>query len=308
MKIKITKKQKLKQDNRRLLEENEHMEIVLESEREVNKSLKTALQKAEIQRLQEVINIKNTEILHLQEENNSKNTEIQRLQRENNSKSTEIQRLQSENSNMIEKIERLRDEKDNAIRGSVKILDEELGRGAYGTVHTGEFYGTKVAVKEYHEIILSDYYLEILEREINIASQCRHPNLLQFLCATQNHRQRLLIVTELMDMSLRELILQRRRARSQLVDQEVKSISLDVARGLNYLHSKTPNPIIHRDISSANVLLWFENNTVGRAKISDYGSANFMQLCNTANPGAAIYAAPEARCAQHDPKVIISKK
>ena len=28
-----------------------------------------------------------------------------------------------------------------------------------------------------------------------------------------------------------------------------------------------------------------------------------MQACNTANPGAAIYAAPEANQAQHDPKV-----
>ena len=82
---------------------------------------------------------------------------------------------------------------------------------------------------------------------------------------------------------------------------------MDVARGLSYLHSKTPNPI-HRDVSSANVLLSVDKNgLVRRAKISDYGSANFEKACNTANPGAAIYAPPEASKTQHDPKVNMFK-
>ena len=123
------------------------------------------------------------------------------------------------------------------------------------------------------------------------------------ICATKNENNRLLIVTELMDMTLRTLLEQRANENSRLELSQIKSISLDVARGLNYLHLKTPTPIIHRDISSANVLLWMENSSVRRAKISDYGSANFMQACNTANPGAALYAAPEARGAQHSPKV-----
>jgi serine/threonine protein kinase len=108
-----------------------------------------------------------------------------------------------------------------------------------------------------------------------------------------------------MDLTLRTLLEQRAREQSQLKYQEVKSISLDVALGLNYLHSKTPNPIIHRDVSSANVLLWIENGAVRRAKVSDYGSANSMKVSNTANPGSPLYAAPEANREIQDPKVNI---
>ena len=187
--------------------------------------------------------------------------------------------------------------------GTVAVSNEVLGKGGWGAVYTGDFYGTKVAVKKFYEIILSPHNMEILKREINIASQCRHPNLLQFICATKNVKNQLLIVTELMDMALRTFLEQQAREKSRLKHPEVKLISLDVARGLNYLHLKKPHPIIHRDISSANVLLSIENGSVKRAKISDYGSANFMQACKTANPGAALYAAPEASQVQHDPKV-----
>ena len=56
---------------------------------------------------------------------------------------------------------------------------------------------------------------------------------------------------ELMDRSLRSLYEERR-----LTEKEISFISLDVALTLIYLHQNKPDPIIHRDISSANVLLW----------------------------------------------------
>ena len=41
-----------------------------------------------------------------------------------------------------------------------------------------------------------------------------------------------------------------------------------------------------------------------RAKVSDYGSANFMNAVATAAPGSPVYAAPEARYPdQHSPKM-----
>ena len=237
--------------------------------------------------------------------------EIQQLQQQKTNVTNEIEQLQQEKNNITGEIQELRQQ--NTISdlitesGSVVVSSEELGRGAYGAVFKGEFYGTEVAVKEYHQIILSPFNERVLHREILIATQCRHPNLLQFICATENDQHHLLIVTEIMDMTLRTLMEQRARESSRLEYQEIKSISLDVARGLSYLHSQKPNPIIHRDISSANVLLWIENNSVRRAKISDYGAANFMQACNTRNPGAILYSAPEASGRKHDAKVNIQK-
>ena len=81
----------------------------------------------------------------------------------------------------------------------------------------------------------------------------------------------------------------------------VYSILYDVALGLHYLHSHSP-PIIHRDLSSNNVLLT-PNMT---AKISDLGVARIFNLTPlqvshmTQTPGTPAYMPPEVMVA--DPK------
>ena len=72
------------------------------------------------------------------------------------------------------------------------------------------------------------------------------------------------------------------------------SLSLDVTRALNYLHLMQPHPIIHRDISSTNVLLDPIPDGKWKAKVSDYGSVNVLQQLQTVGPGSPVYAAPEA--------------
>ena len=84
-----------------------------------------------------------------------------------------------------------------------------------------------------------------------------------------------------MDRSLRSLHEERR-----LTEKEISFISLDVALTLNYLHQNKPDPIIHRDISSANVLLW-QKRDQWRAKVSDYSTANFLRLSKNDGPGEA---------------------
>ena len=67
----------------------------------------------------------------------------------------------------------------------------------------------------------------------------------------------------------------------------------DVASALNYLHSHR-TPILHRDVSSANVLLEHSKpDRQWKAKLSDFGSANLSFLAATPAEGAPIYAAPE---------------
>ena len=67
-----------------------------------------------------------------------------------------------------------------------------------------------------------------------------------------------------------------------------------VAKGLNFLHLTKPDAIIHLDVSSANVLLDPGPNNIWKAKVSDYGSANFLRQLGTVGPGNPSYAAPEA--------------
>ena len=171
-------------------------------------------------------------------------------------------------------------------RNQIQVTDKCLGRGGWGIVVEGKYCGCAVAVKQIHDLILSNHNRSLFVREMNIASRCRHPCLLQFIGAT-NDEGSPLFVTELMETSLRALL------KRPLSATELFVISLDVARALNYLHQRQPSPIIHRDISSANVLLWRQGDQ-WRAKVSDYGTANFMQHTMTVAPGAPIYSAPEA--------------
>ena len=185
-------------------------------------------------------------------------------------------------------------------RDEIQITEKCLGRGGWGSVNEGTYCGCTVAVKEIYELILSPHNIRLFEREMNIASKCRHPHLLQFIGATVDEGSPL-FVTELMEKSLRTLLEQR-----QLSETEIRTISLDVARALNYLHQKKPEPIIHRDVSSANVLLWRQGDQ-WRAKVSDYGTANFIQQTMTVAPGAMIYSAPEALTSNQTVNVSISE-
>ena len=181
-------------------------------------------------------------------------------------------------------------------RNEIQMTENCLGRGGWGSVNEGTYCGCTVAVKQIHDLILSRHNRLLFEREMNIASACRHPCLLQFIGAT-NDEGSPLFVTELMEKSLRALFEER-----PLSETEIRVISLDVARALNYLHQKKPSPIIHRDVSSANVLLWRQGDQ-WRGKVSDYGTANFMQQTMTVAPGAMIYSAPEALSSNQTPKV-----
>ena len=183
-------------------------------------------------------------------------------------------------------------------RDQIQLTEKCIGKGGWGSVVEGKYCGCTVAVKQIYEVLLnlSSHNREMFEREMSIASKCRHPCLLQFIGAT-NDEGSPLFVTELMETSLRKLLEQR-----SLSTAEVVVISLDVARALNYLHQKKPRPIIHRDISSANVLLWRQADQ-WRGKVSDYGAANFMQHTLSVCPGAAVYSAPEALTKKQTVKV-----
>ena len=122
-------------------------------------------------------------------------------------------------------------------------------------------------------------------------AQVRHPNLVRFIAAVfDDEVQRLneppMIVLELLDMNLRTAY------ERDVVGASQVPIFRDVAYGLHYLHEHQ-DPIIHRDISSPNVLLEALPQGAWKAKISDFGSANLEKRSKTAAEGAIIYSAPE---------------
>ena len=173
-------------------------------------------------------------------------------------------------------------------RDEIEMTGPELGRGGWATVSVATFRGVQVAAKTIHRQIISPHNIQLFRREMNMAARLRHPNLVQFIGATSEGI--MVILTELMSTSLRAQF----QLDGYLQPRFVKSISLDVARALNYLHQMQPDPIIHRDISSANVLLEPLLGGQWRAKLSDYGTVNLVRQLETVNPGSPVYAAPEA--------------
>ena len=181
----------------------------------------------------------------------------------------------------------------------VGVTDRELGHGSYATVLELEYMGLKCAGKKIHELLLrqgdASYTVRRFEEECHLLSQVRHPNIVQFLgvCFQQGVRVPILVM-EFLPTNLTSCIEQ-----YGILPKEISySILHDVALGLCHLHSQTP-AIIHRDLSSNNVLLT-PNMT---AKISDLGVARILNLtplqvsCMTQTPGTPAYMPPEVMVA-----------
>ena len=181
-------------------------------------------------------------------------------------------------------------------RKEITLTEKVAGVGAWGNVKVGRFRGTEVAVKQIHLLILSSHNRRLFEREMTIASRCRHPCLVQFIGATNDDGTPLLVM-ELLQIDLRTLL-----GRQSLSIADCLYIGFDVIRALAYLHQFKPISIIHRDISSSNVLL-YRNDNHWKAKLSDYGAANFVRLTMTRHPGALLYSAPEAGSVDQTSKV-----
>ena len=166
-------------------------------------------------------------------------------------------------------------------RREIQVTDKELGKGKEDVVKVAMFRGTEVAAKILCEKIQTDH---LFVRDMSMAAQLHHPHIVQFIGATREGE--IIILTELMHTSLRGVLEQGGISREHTI-----SISVQVCQALNYLHQIQPDPVIHRDISSANVLLNPLPNNGWLAKVTDFGSVSILRALQTEN---AVYAAPEA--------------
>ena len=165
-------------------------------------------------------------------------------------------------------------------------IGREIGRGAWASVHETTFRGATVAAKCLNEIINAPKTIHLFQREMEMAIQCQHHNIVAFLGATLE--EPLVILMELMDTSLRSA-----NEEGNIKDHQMLGIFHDIANALHFLHTR-PDPAIHREVSSTNVLLKVLYNGEWLAKLGDLGTAKIQQHITTPGPGALTYAAPEA--------------
>ena len=212
----------------------------------------------------------------------------QDLRRQVQESTSALHQTRQANTTLQQQVQQLQEQSHWVVRREeIEMSEEILGKGGWGEVKVATFRGLRVAAKCLHEVILSPYNISVFTREMEIAARVRHPNLLQFIGATRVGTP--IILSELMPTTLRKEL-----ETGPLPYPAVLTISQDIACGLNYLHFFKPDPILHRDVSTANVLLT-HGQCSWRAKVSDYGSANLQPMIgSTVNPGNPVYSAPEA--------------
>ena len=176
-------------------------------------------------------------------------------------------------------------------------IGDQIGRGANGRILEAKWEGIVVAVKEIHSIFMnevSDLEFQSFKRnflrECEQSSRLRHPNIVRFFGIYHPPGARVpSLVMERLHCSLTSLL-----ENHPVVPIGTKiSIIKDVALGLRYLHTRNP-PIIHRDLSSNNVLL----SKGMEGKIGDLGTARLLdprrQSRMTIAPGTIDFMPPEA--------------
>ena len=182
--------------------------------------------------------------------------------------------------------------------GSVQIYDKEvLGIGSYGKICKAKCGQLLCAAKLLHDTLFQENdpgtynLITKFRQECQFLSTIKHPSIVQYLgTATDPQSRRPVLLMELMDESLTRFL---ERLTGPLPYHSQLNICHDVASALAFLHS---NAIIHRDLSSNNVLLIGEGS---RAKVTDFGMSKLMDMnprmtSLTQTPGTPAYMPPEA--------------
>nr|XP_027076874.1 MDIS1-interacting receptor like kinase 2-like [Coffea arabica] len=168
-----------------------------------------------------------------------------------------------------------------------------IGAGGFGSVFRAELpNGQVVAVKKLHG--MDDGALrrpKDFANEIRALTNIRHRNIMK-LYGFCSHAQHTFLVYEFLEGGSLMHLLSNDETAAKCEWIKRVSIVKDVANALSYMHQNCSPSIIHRDISSKNVLLDSEY----QAHISDFGTARILRPDSshwTSFAGTYGYAAPE---------------
>ena len=179
------------------------------------------------------------------------------------------------------------------------LKTEELGVGSYGAVCKAMCDDLPCAAKILHRTLFqftapgATGVMRKFEQECRLLSAIKHPHIVQYLGTYHDPESRLpVLLMELMDESLTRFL---ERSNEPLPYHSEVNFCHDIALALSYLHS---NGIVHRDLSSNNVLLIAGS----RAKVTDFGMVKLYDVNRstahltplTLCPGTMAYMSPEA--------------
>ena len=179
------------------------------------------------------------------------------------------------------------------------LKTESLGIGSYGAVYKAMCDDLPCAAKILHPTLFqftapgTTNVMRKFEQECRLLSAIKHPHIVQYLGTYHDPESRLpVLLMELMDESLTRFL---ERSHEPLPYHTEVNLCHDIALAISYLHS---NGIVHRDLSSNNVLLVADS----RAKVTDFGMVKLYDVNRstahltplTLCPGTMAYMSPEA--------------
>ena len=183
--------------------------------------------------------------------------------------------------------------------------NDRLGVGTFGVVCKARCDQLECAAKLLHQRYLDAAELDVRQfhKECDLLEQLRSPYITQYLGRWMDPETRLpVLLMELMDENLTAFL---KRHQGQLPYNIQVDICSDVTQALAYLHS---NNIIHRDLSSNNILIFAGR----RAKVSDFGMSKLAPQLNegvgmrnhhTLLAGSDPYMPPEASSPHYTEKL-----
>ncbi|GMI82398.1 MDIS1-INTERACTING RECEPTOR LIKE KINASE2 [Hibiscus trionum] len=182
---------------------------------------------------------------------------------------------------------------------ATESFDEKycIGAGGSGRVYKAKLrIGIDLAIKKLFSPDEEEEEVEVDKtgsfiNEIRVLTEIRHKNIVKFygFCCQGPHK--FLVYDYIEKGSLADVLRDDMKAKELEWSTRIKLVK-DVANALSYMHHDCMQPIIHRDISSKNVLL----NDEYEACISDFGTAKILNPDSsnvTVLKGTFGYVAPE---------------
>lgn len=165
-------------------------------------------------------------------------------------------------------------------------LHEKIGQGGMAEIFRAtigpdpQTYAFDVAVKRLHAALTRDtQQVDMFMTEADVAKFLRHPSLVRVFESGIVEEQAYIAMEYVWGLDLAQLLARLRARRLRFPTDLAVYVSLQVLRGLDYVHRARspggePMDMIHRDVTPSNIYVTFD----GKVKLGDFGVARVKFL------------------------------
>ncbi len=189
-------------------------------------------------------------------------------------------------------------------RGRYEIL-QEIGHGGMSTIYLAKdenvnrLLAIKVVRKDGRDPGIQRHAENSIRKEVYLLAGLDHPALPHIIDSIDAGNN-ISVVMEYIEGKSLDKVVQELGRDEYLSERNVIDWVIQVADALAYLHSRKPQPIIHRDMKPSNIMLKPDEKSV---KLIDFGIARTYkddQAMDTEVGGTRGYMAPESQLQQSD--------